>query len=130
MTRPRNLHALVFVVLLAAPQVVAFGVQLARGWVPFGEPPDRVPLSWDMFAPAVERCDVRWTPAIQGPYGPVTSLRELGTRLEWNVVYASADTFERVALGLCRHAPQPTHVHLVCFTMDGRSEERDDDCAR
>ncbi len=124
----RNRRAVLLIAALALAQAWAFGVQLAGGFRPFGPAPGRVPLSWDMFAPELERCDVRWTPAIDGPYGPAASLSELGTRLEWNVVYPSADTYERVALGLCAHARAPTRVHLTCFAMDGRAEERDDVC--
>ena len=126
---PRAKHLLV--ALLVAAQGVALAVQVADGFVPFGPPPGRVPLSWDMFATSVERCDVTWTPPLEGPRGgELASLADLAPRLEWNLVLPAADDFEQLGTRICQLRPRApgTRMHLTCFFMDGRREERDDAC--
>ena len=74
-TRALRLGAIAALVLV---QALAFASQVVvHGYRPLGPPPVRVPLSWDMFAVAIDRCVVELDP-------PGASRR--GPGIEWHLV--------------------------------------------
>ena len=111
-----------FLAFLIAPQAAAFVGQFARGFRPLGEPPVRVPLSWDMFAVRIERCTLAWTPAVRTPLGTLSNFHELSPKLEWDVVGDSVDMYQAWARWGCRFAKAPTRVSLECYFPDGREQ--------
>jgi hypothetical protein len=117
-------------VALAAPQLVATGSQFVRGFRPMRRAPARVALSWDMFATRIERCAVAWDPPLHTPYGPIGRLRDVGRRLEWDVVQDTVDDYETLALDVCRWAApgRRTHVTLRCVAPAGHEVVGDFDC--
>lgn len=117
-----------FVAILAISQLVALGGQFYQGFRPFGEQPKRVTLSWDMFANRVERCDLRWTPAFRTPGGPFSSIRDLGTALEWDVAYDHVSDYRLAARLICRLSGGGVHFHLNCFLPEGKPLQDDFNC--
>jgi hypothetical protein len=124
------------VALLVVTQAVAMGAQFASGYRPFGQAPIRVPLSWDMFATAISRCDVRWDPPLRTPpqedleqsrrpglwFHPLARLRDTGLPLEWDIVYDHVDDYEAAAHFGCTRATRGTLVTLLCFTSEGETK--------
>jgi hypothetical protein len=117
-----------FVFLLAATQVGALGVQFVRGFRLMGHEPVRVPFSWDMFANRVERCILNWDPPLATQIGPFSSLRQLGTKLEWEVVYDHKEDYERIGQWVCHAGGENTRVHLRCFQLDGSQTNHELSC--
>jgi hypothetical protein len=110
-----------FVALLVVTQAVAMGMQFASGYRPFGQAPTRVPLSWDMFATAISRCDVRWDPPLRTPLGPLARLRDTGQPIEWDIVYDNVSNYEAAAHYGCARGGRGTNVTLLCFTSEGET---------
>ena len=113
---PRSV--VLFLTLLAVPQVVALGEQVALGFRPFGHEPRRVPLSWDMFSVPIARCDVRWTPPLNMDGHSVARLRDTGTALEWDPVYDRVEDYTLAARYGCEFASVPTTAQLRCVTSE------------
>ena len=122
---PRRLALVaLFVAGLLGVQLVALGQQLAAGYRPFGPPPVRVPLSWDMFATRIERCDVRWDPPLP-VHGGLDRFSRLAQPIEWFPVLDRVASYRRMATGACRLARVPTQISMRCWLPDGtRPEER------
>ena len=115
----RRLYLVVgFAVVLFGAQLAAFGRQLAAGYRPFGPPPVRVALSWDMFATHIERCDVRWDPPLPIGNG-LARFADLAKPFEWFPVYDRIATYRNVALAACARVQQPTRITLRCWLPDG-----------
>ena len=77
-----------------------------------------MPLSWDMFAVRIERCDVAWSPPL--PLGGgVATLHGLAPPFEWNISWISREGYRRAGLDGCRFAAPETRVTLRCFTPEG-----------
>jgi hypothetical protein len=110
-----------FLAALVLPQAAALVAQLHSGYRPFGHAPVRVPLSWDMFATAISRCDVRWQPPIDVGGRLVSSIQQTGQPLEWDPVYDRVEDYVVAARMGCTHAPPHAVATLQCFTSDGRT---------
>lgn len=122
--RPRFVAAALALVFL--PQLGALALQVHRGFVPFGSTvPDRVALSWDMFATDVVRCDVRFDPPAPMAHGDFSSLRAASSPLEWDIAAHSVEGYRAVVDALCEKAGPPLRASLVCFHSDG-SVSRDE----
>jgi hypothetical protein len=120
--------ALIFVLALFLPQLAALGEQFVRGFRPFRHDPIRVSYSWDMFTNHVERCVEDWSPAVESPAGKVSSLKQLGTKLEWDVVYDRVVDYEAVARWICVLGNFQPHVRLRCFLPNGSEMKHEFDC--
>jgi hypothetical protein len=117
-------RAVLFAALLFLPQAGALALQVRGGFRPFAHEPRRVPLSWDMFAVRIDRCDVEWDPPLPAPDAGDAGLRRLserGLRLEWFPVYALRSHYRDAAWRGCELARKPTQVRLVCYTPEGRT---------
>jgi hypothetical protein len=102
------------------PQVAALATQAYRGFVPFGRTaPERVALSWDMFATSIVRCDVRFDPSAPLVHGTFSSLRAASSPIEWDIAAGSIDGYRAIADAVCKKAGPPLRASLVCFLPDG-----------
>jgi hypothetical protein len=110
-----------FLAALALPQAAALVMQIHIGFRPFAHAPVRVPLSWDMFATAISRCDVRWEPPLNIGGHPVGSIHQTGQPLEWDPVYDRVEDYVVAARMGCAYATPHTLATLQCFTSDGRT---------
>ncbi len=128
--RSRPAFVLVFLALLVIPQAYAFVRQFRGGFRPFRAAPHRVPLSWDMFAVRIERCDVFWTPPLPTPAGPLARLSNALPRLEWDIALASADEYRSLVTWTCGHFGQPFHASLTCFLPEGKVVSNAIECRR
>lgn len=117
----------VFAGALFGLQLVALARQLAAGYRPFGQPPVRVALSWDMFATRIERCDVRWDPPLP-VRGGLSRFADLAQPIEWFPVLDRMESYRRMALGACRLARAPTRIHIRCWRPDGTRPEQELAC--
>ena len=119
-----------FLALLVSVQLVALGQQFALGYRPFVHPPARVPLSWDMFAQPIERCELRWTPPLRIYGREVHAMPELGPRFEWDAVLDYSEDYEQLGLDACAEFGEPdAHVVLTCFLPEGRTLHREVPCS-
>jgi hypothetical protein len=109
-----------FLSVLVLAQATALVTQVARGYRPFRDAPTRVPLSWDMFATAITRCDVRWDPPLVNEGHVIARLRDAGMRFEWDPVYDFLADYVTTARIGCARAPEST-VTLLCFTSAGET---------
>ena len=119
-----------FVLFLVLAQLYAFGLQFARGFRPFVHEPGRVPLSWDMFANKLERCVLSWTPAIPTPAGTISSLKELGTGVEWDIVYDRASDYEMIEKWVCSSVYLNGGIKISrhCFFPNGTETRHENNC--
>ena len=114
--------AFVFILILFVPQLPAFSLQFTRGFVPFVHEPGRVPLSWDMFSTPVERCRLEWQPPLSIPGRRLGSFAELGTRLEWDVIYDHVSDYRQTGRLFCLLGAGervPRRMALDCFLPSG-----------
>ncbi len=119
-----------FLSILVAAQLGAVAGQVDLGYRPFVHPPGRVPLSWDMFAQPIERCEVRWTPPLQVHGREVSAMPELGPGIEWDAVLDSSSDYEELGLDACVEFGRPdAHVVLTCFLPEGRTTHREIPCS-
>jgi hypothetical protein len=116
--RQRLLLVALFAGALLGAQLVAMGRQLAAGYRPFGAPPVRVPLSWDMFATRIERCDIEWNPPLPVD-GGLDRFSRRARPIEWFPVFDRVESYRRLALHTCRLARAPTRMTLRCWLPDG-----------
>ncbi|RYF09325.1 MAG: hypothetical protein EOO40_07090 [Deltaproteobacteria bacterium] len=116
------------VTLLAALQLAAFALQLILGFRPFGRPPQRVPLSWDMFAVRVERCALSWRPPVVLGGRRLPNLQALGMALEWDAVLNGIGAYEDLARRVCATSRQKGAAQLRCFVPEGHEVLRDIAC--
>ena len=110
--------------------------QFERGFVPLRHEPGREPVSWDMFAIKITRCNVAWSPPLQRlsaggqPIGPaVTSISDLSPLIEWNPVFDVAPSYAYFARSLCAYVDPGGYTQrtmtLTCFDNDGRKQLND-----
>jgi len=119
-----------FLALLVSVQLGAVGQQFTLGYRPFVHAPARVPLSWDMFAQPIERCELRWTPPLQIYGREVHAMPELGPRFEWDAVLDYSEDYEQLGLQACAEFGAPnTSVELTCFLPEGRTLHREVPCS-
>ncbi len=118
-----------FLLLVGVPQLFAIIFQFKMGFSPFVHDPVRVPFSWDMFSNRVERCGVTWDPPLQGPLGALSSLRQFGTTMEFDIIYDHIDQYRGVAQWLCGMGGphNGSRIRLRCFVPKGT--EIDDELA-
>ena len=113
-------------------QALAFGRQFALGFRPFHTAPQRVPLSWDMFAIDIERCDIRWSPPLQIDGTTIPSLHALSAPFEWDVVYNTREHYRAVAKYACvTSAPGPDarkRYRLTCWIHPPVPDTEDGAC--
>jgi hypothetical protein len=107
-----------FLGALVCLQLTALARQFQAGFMPLMAAPSRVPFSWDMFAIPIERCDVRWEPALAIGSG-TKSLRSLAPSLEWDPVYNEVADYLKVARLTCQLREAPSRVLLRCVTGRG-----------
>lgn len=118
-----------FLAVLVSAQVWAFARQVQLGYRPFVRAPQRVPLSWDMFAPALERCSLEWSPALQINGNPVRAMHELGLRMEWDAVLDRAEDYEQMGHWACyEFGAEHTRMTITCFHPQGRTTRRELPC--
>jgi hypothetical protein len=110
-----------FVLVLALAQGRALLQQYVSGYRPFGHAPSRVAFSWDMFATAITRCDVQWSPPLHIGDRTVARLRDAGRTLEWDPVYDSVDGYMSAAHYGCTFADEATTATVRCVTFEGRT---------
>lgn len=111
-------RAAALVVLLAGLQLGACGLQWQRGFRPGVTSASRVAYSWDMFATPIDRCALRWSPALPVA-GGVGQLSDVGRPLEWTPVFDSVAQYQAAGRAGCALADAPTRVVLQCFLADG-----------
>jgi hypothetical protein len=114
----RPLIVALFLCALVGVQLIAMARQFRAGFLPLMAAPTRVPFSWDMFAIPIERCDMRWEPALPIGVGP-TTLRSLAPALEWDPIYNEVADYLRVAHLTCHLHDAPSRVVLRCVTGRG-----------
>jgi hypothetical protein len=117
-----------FLALLFLPQGVATATQFVKGFRPFTRAPVRVPLSWDMFAVTIARCDVRWTPPLRFEDRDVGALTDMGWIVEFDPTRDHVNDYRWEARRGCRHARAATRAALRCFTDDGLEWDDAFDC--
>ena len=110
---------------LVVVQASACWKQVSLGFRPFGAPPTRVPFSWDMFAVAIERCDLKWDPPLPlwNSANGISRLRNVAPVLEWDPVFDRRDEYREVGRAACEFALPNTRVALRCFTKDGETDD-------
>lgn len=109
-----------FVLVLALVQGRALAQQYVSGYRPFGHPPSRVAFSWDMFATAITRCDVEWSPPLQVGDRTVGHLRDSGRTFEWDPVYDSVEGYTGAAHYGCAFGNAATTATVRCVTFEGK----------
>jgi hypothetical protein len=114
--------------VLVLAQTAALATQVARGYRPFGDAPGRVPLSWDMFATNITRCDVHWDPPLVNQGHVIARLSDTGMPFEWDPVYDTLADYVMAARIGCSRAPGGTTVTLLCFTGSGETLHDAFDC--
>jgi hypothetical protein len=110
-----------FLLFLIVPQGHALAQQFRLGYRPFGQAPQRVTLSWDMFSTAISRCDVRWDPPLNAEGRPLARLHDSGTALEWDPVYDRVEDYMHAAEYGCVYGRPHTTATLQCFTFEGEA---------
>jgi hypothetical protein len=126
-TRARAAYVVGLCTLLAAVQLRAEVVQVARGYRPFHHAPQRVPFSWDMFAVKIERCAVVWSPPLSIDGHAVATWRDRGVPVEWDSVTDIAG-YEQTARAACAYKTAPTTVTMTCAEVDGQVREHTFPC--
>ncbi len=106
-------------VALALVQATMFAKQFYLGFVPMRTEPQRVPLSWDMFATRVERCNLRWDPPVRIEHTLWRDFSELHAPLEWQVIFDRTATYRTFARETCRYTKVPTRILLHCHLPNG-----------
>ena len=119
------LTVLLLALFLGLPQLAGFALQLGKGFRPFGAAPVRVTLSWDMFAPRIERCGINWSPPLPGP---LYELNQKSRALEWQTVADRVEDYESIAAWACVRFHQPSRALLTCFLPSGKELSRVVDC--
>jgi len=115
------LFVFLFILLLVVPQLYAFALQFAEGFVPFKHEPERVHLSWDMFSTKIERCTLNWYPAITLGTERLSSLRDASLPLEWDLTFDAPLGYRYVAdLGCHAGGTPSTKVNIKCFLQGGK----------
>jgi hypothetical protein len=120
----RRAYVLGLCFLLVALQVRAQVAQLGAGFRPFGPPPKRVALSWDMFAVPILRCAVTWDPPLSIEGKRVVHWRDRGTYFEWDSAMGNVESYEQTALDACDYRTSlATTVRMSCLSSDGDASE-------
>jgi len=115
------LFVFIFILFLSAPQLYAFALQFAEGFVPFKHEPNRVHLSWDMFSTKITRCTLNWSPPITLGTENLSSLRDASLPLEWDLTFDHPQDYKYIAEMGCRLGGTPsTKVQMRCFLQDGK----------
>jgi hypothetical protein len=125
----RAIYVGVLVVGLVVPQAWAQVEQVRTGYRPFVTSPTRVSYSWDMFSTRVERCDVRWEPALQVEGRSVSSMTDRSAPIEFDTVYDNRDDYRAFAFDACATFGRPgTTTTLRCALPNGTVEETHERC--
>jgi hypothetical protein len=111
---------LALIAILGSIQIYALAQQFRQGFRLFGSPPVRVPFSWDMFAPRIERCSLKWNPPLEIGGRLVADVHQLDAPFEWFPVWDRIRAYQAVA---CFYANPPTRVSMVCFDSSGAHEQ-------
>ncbi|HEY0708123.1 MAG TPA: hypothetical protein VGG33_15065 [Polyangia bacterium] len=119
----RLIVTLALLLVLAVAQAGAFAKQFVLGFRPFGTPPVRVPLSWDMFSTHIERCEIAWQPPLPTAQGSIDKLSQTSRPLEWFAVRATQGDYRALVQQGCARAQAPTTATLACWLPDGRRVE-------
>jgi hypothetical protein len=115
------LFIFLFILFLAVPQLYAFAMQFAEGFVPFKNEPARVHLSWDMFSTKIERCTLTWSPPVTLGAEKLSSLRDASLPLEWDLTFDHPADYKYIADMGCHLGGTPsTKVKLKCFLQQGK----------
>ncbi len=114
--------------LLVVVQAGAQVIQLRRGFRLFSVAPQRVAMSWDMFAIRIDRCEVTFDPPLSIEGKAVRRWHDRGAPLEWDTVYNDMPHWETGAKAACTYKTGPTKIHLECATAQGEIVERSIDC--
>lgn len=122
------IYVAIFLFSLVLPQLLAIDAQFIKGFRPLRHEPTRVPLSWDMFANTVQRCTLAWDPPIHVFGLTFSSFKDLGARMEWNVVYDRAEDYRAAARWICRVSRKPIWIKLHCFFPNGSEDKSDYHC--
>ena len=127
--QPRRIAAIAVIAGLGLVQLRAFSTQIAQGFRPFGEPPDRVSYSWDMFSVRIERCGVEFRPPVDlGGGKTLRRLKDLTPALEWDIAYNSVDDYAAGAKQFCDENGHNGTAHLDCVVPRNQRIIRDIDC--
>jgi hypothetical protein len=126
-------YALLLVVLLVVVQARAFFEQWQLGFRPFQAAPQRVALSWDMFAIEIERCGVSWDPPSFWRGKPLKALRDLAAPIEWDPVYNRKEDYLTAASIACgERAPgqltSSAGFKVHCFAAHGEETQDESAC--
>jgi hypothetical protein len=114
--------------LISLFELVSLGRQFTQGFRPFLNEPVRVNFSWDMFATRVERCTMQWAPALNVPRPDFSSLRQLGSRYEWDIIYDHAEDYRMLARWVCSVGNSATRIKLHCFFPNGTESNDEIHC--
>ena len=111
--------------LLAGVQWAALLMQFHLGFRPLRHAPQRVAFSWDMFAIAIERCTVVWTPPLVIDGKSVARWQDRGLALEFDSVFNRAIDYEAAAKRACLYKTDPlTTATITCAESNGQVHER------
>jgi hypothetical protein len=124
----RLIVALSLVGLLFVAQAGALARQLVTGYRPFGAAPTRVPLSWDMFATHIERCEVSWDPPLLLGGPAIQRLSAIGRPFEWFVVRSTRADYRDLVRQGCQRSPHTRRARLDCWLPDGTRPREELDC--
>lgn len=109
-----------FLFLLALPQVVGFTTQFVEGFVPFKTAPGRVIFSWDMFAPPIERCALKWLPPLKIGKSVISNFNQMGTTIEWDIAFERVQDYLDAAVKYCsKWGIRGNKAQIDCFHLDG-----------
>lgn len=122
---------LLMILSLSIPQAIQFTRQLTQGYRPFLSEPTPTFFSWDMFANRVERCNLEWDKPLDfSNHQSITSLTQLGPKLEWGVNYNSVRDYDWVRGYLCHLSRKTVRIRLDCFVPEGREIFHELDCSK
>ena len=111
--------------VLAGVQGTALRMQFHLGFRPVHHSPQRVAFSWDMFAIAIERCTVDWTPPLSIDGKSVARWQDRNLPLEFDSVFNRAADYEVAAKRACVYKTNAMTTALItCAGSDGQVHER------
>jgi hypothetical protein len=133
--RHSPVYAGLVVAFLALQQGAAMVRQWQEGYRPFVRAPQRVPLSWDMFAVEIERCELSWDQPVYWLGRPMRRLRDLGSALEWDPVYNRRSDYIAAGISACEDrgpglSGPAGGFHVHCFGPGAKETTDAFDCPR
>jgi hypothetical protein len=125
----RYLYHATLLIGLAVVQLAAEIGQVSAGFVPFSNPPVRVPFSWDMFAVRIDRCAISWDPPLEIEGRPIARWQDRLPALEFDSIRNVASDYDDAALFACAYRTHaPTTATVSCALHDGTLREQHLDC--